>query len=444
MTISLAERIKGLSHDDFFVRSAVLQHFSESIEASAEMAAEILSVIDKYGWDEAYEWTQLVANFPLTESMMPWLIAHWRKPEQKVGRIDASIHLLEWFSSAPIELVKNHHDDVLKSWGECSDRAAGSLLRIGKRVEYSEHSAEKCLELMDELLERCVMRSDFPQKEIAQLRWLGERLATCADNAAELAEKWLDVDVADDLVESESKEVLRLAVALEMAKRLRQVALVPTLIRLFDLNWDWINELIPKAICGMRDRGAVAKVIEMHAELSSAAKLYLGGVFKNGRFEGLETEIAAILENDSDHDFWSEVQTDGGYALACYGTEAGIQAARRIYDQAPDDPERQAIMELLYAWKMIGGEDDADAKRWRKQLEADFNRSKKLFGEEILNPNILEFPTTQNVEKVVDKKPMQPREPKPQLGRPKVSTPNIGRNDPCVCGSGKKYKKCCG
>jgi uncharacterized protein len=24
------------------------------------------------------------------------------------------------------------------------------------------------------------------------------------------------------------------------------------------------------------------------------------------------------------------------------------------------------------------------------------------------------------------------------------STPKVGRNDPCVCGSGKKYKKCCG
>ena len=22
--------------------------------------------------------------------------------------------------------------------------------------------------------------------------------------------------------------------------------------------------------------------------------------------------------------------------------------------------------------------------------------------------------------------------------------PKIGRNDPCICGSGKKYKKCCG
>jgi uncharacterized protein YecA (UPF0149 family) len=24
------------------------------------------------------------------------------------------------------------------------------------------------------------------------------------------------------------------------------------------------------------------------------------------------------------------------------------------------------------------------------------------------------------------------------------SSPKVGRNDPCPCGSGKKYKKCCG
>ena len=26
----------------------------------------------------------------------------------------------------------------------------------------------------------------------------------------------------------------------------------------------------------------------------------------------------------------------------------------------------------------------------------------------------------------------------------KLDTPKVGRNEPCPCGSGKKYKKCCG
>ena len=33
---------------------------------------------------------------------------------------------------------------------------------------------------------------------------------------------------------------------------------------------------------------------------------------------------------------------------------------------------------------------------------------------------------------------------KPQVSQTPVRVTKIGRNDPCPCGSGKKYKKCCG
>jgi len=39
----------------------------------------------------------------------------------------------------------------------------------------------------------------------------------------------------------------------------------------------------------------------------------------------------------------------------------------------------------------------------------------------------------------IDRYTHQPKKP-PQA----ASTPKAGRNDPCPCGSGKKYKKCCG
>jgi uncharacterized protein YchJ len=31
-----------------------------------------------------------------------------------------------------------------------------------------------------------------------------------------------------------------------------------------------------------------------------------------------------------------------------------------------------------------------------------------------------------------------------QSAHPTTQTIKVGRNDPCPCGSGKKYKKCCG
>ena len=32
----------------------------------------------------------------------------------------------------------------------------------------------------------------------------------------------------------------------------------------------------------------------------------------------------------------------------------------------------------------------------------------------------------------------------PQARQPITAEQKVGRNDPCICGSGKKYKKCCG
>ena len=48
-------------------------------------------------------------------------------------------------------------------------------------------------------------------------------------------------------------------------------------------------------------------------------------------------------------------------------------------------------------------------------------------------------------ENVVSKKLSNSNLMKPEPNYVPVRTePKIGRNDPCTCGSGKKYKKCCG
>jgi len=41
-------------------------------------------------------------------------------------------------------------------------------------------------------------------------------------------------------------------------------------------------------------------------------------------------------------------------------------------------------------------------------------------------------------------KPAQKETPKKKLRKKAVPEAKVGRNDPCPCGSGKKYKKCCG
>ncbi|HBZ02475.1 MAG TPA: SEC-C domain-containing protein [Lachnospiraceae bacterium] len=47
-------------------------------------------------------------------------------------------------------------------------------------------------------------------------------------------------------------------------------------------------------------------------------------------------------------------------------------------------------------------------------------------------------------EKIYDKAKRDELYKKEKTSHTVVKAPKIGRNDPCPCGSGKKYKKCCG
>ena len=56
--------------------------------------------------------------------------------------------------------------------------------------------------------------------------------------------------------------------------------------------------------------------------------------------------------------------------------------------------------------------------------------------------DIARWIVTLNQWRLANYRPMQGTDP---ILRPSFTSANkVGRNDPCPCGSGKKYKKCCG
>ena len=75
----------------------------------------------------------------------------------------------------------------------------------------------------------------------------------------------------------------------------------------------------------------------------------------------------------------------------------------------------------------------ADATRGHVEFTARY----KIKDHEYVHHEIAEFHHVEGAWKFADSKVIGP-EPK------RREEPKIGRNDPCPCGSGKKYKKCCG
>ncbi|MGD9642430.1 MAG: SEC-C metal-binding domain-containing protein [Elusimicrobiales bacterium] len=75
------------------------------------------------------------------------------------------------------------------------------------------------------------------------------------------------------------------------------------------------------------------------------------------------------------------------------------------------DPQMRAMIIGIYRKMLVAGvdvSDDKEVKKWMKK-----------------HPEVLQGGETIKVETV------------------RREEPKVGRNDPCPCGSGKKYKKCC-
>jgi uncharacterized protein YecA (UPF0149 family) len=72
-----------------------------------------------------------------------------------------------------------------------------------------------------------------------------------------------------------------------------------------------------------------------------------------------------------------------------------------------------------------------DAREWTEEQEADAIRLQR-------EHNLLTSPTMQHPSLTAPQAVLN------SIHRRSVSPPKVGRNDRCPCGSGKKFKKCCG
>ena len=80
----------------------------------------------------------------------------------------------------------------------------------------------------------------------------------------------------------------------------------------------------------------------------------------------------------------------------------------------------------------IGGE-SASAKSGTVEFKAHYTRN----GAKLVHHELAEFRKSGDTWFFYDGQLVPP-------GQVRRTTPKTGRNDPCPCGSGKKYKKCCG
>ena len=405
-------RILGLGHEDFFVRGFFLSYFDEASDSDPTVSKAVIAALEKYGLQEAFEFPHKLRSLGHDEDTLRWLA---QLSEDNPFSIDDSFapHLIEWFSEAPIALLKQYYREFENSPWHDSRWAHGgnnnAKRRAMFRIEASEWPEEECLSRLDEIADACMELEGFPSHKVAQAQHVCEVLAQQSDLCPGLVSEWLDFDFESDF----DRRHWLMGFAIELCSLLKLDSNSGRLVEMMSYDWDWWNESVEKTLVRMQSVDAWNAAVEGFEHQEDHTRLFLSSCLETIQVDGGEPRVTEILNAEED---WL-IEGNLAFALANYNSETGLERAREVYLKAPENPEYFQIVHALYAYRRLKGEESDELEHWSHLLHEEYTAAQQT----------MKRMSTQAIP-------------------PKISVvrdAKVGRNDPCPCGSGKKYKKCC-
>ncbi len=427
MTVTHEMRLQALQHEDPIVRNRMLEFFAEQRNPDPEITRRVKAVIKQLGWGEAYWKGAPFVGLPLDEETVLWMIEALANDQAEEIQDETKDGLMRWFCGGPVHLLEKYKDEVSKIPLVDADSRHAEMMAVSwewalQRMEIASASVEANWERLDGVMEKAEKAESYPFKELSEAEAICDHLAKVDGSIAETATKWLALD--SDSGESVHEIKLGLGIFLSGALALEEN--IPRILELFEEDADWWNEMIERAIPAMKSQKALSAVLEQYHEQDWHGRLYLAGAIRQLPFPELDEKVVEILELEED----LAIRAQLGKALVDFGTPLALEKAREVYAEAPDDPNNVDIGEDLYPIYRILGIDDPEMDSWKEGIESfreyidNFDPTEDNFDFDALDPDWI---------------PSDMDDPLP-FADPWA---DVGRNDPCPCGSGKKYKKCC-
>ena len=409
------DRVKPfLLHDDPDVRRHAAEYFSESWSDDPDILPMVLDACERYGFAEERDLLYRAEKLVVTATALDRLLDLLGREE--IGRVVDRLRQI--IVGAPAELLRDRRGAIE---GHPKIRPEEAR-RIVRRIEYLDWTGER---LWAEL-------QDFSRRSEDAL-FVGE----------------IDHDYADDLVDALGRHdvpdpatLCLMLVDLEkdmgwletflvdLAGRRRLRESVPILEKKLHLDDDFLPPLCSDALARIDDVEAVRLIRGAFPRAEFGYKLFAGGVL--GRIKRPESEEAILALLDIEDDETSRIWL--ALSLCDLLSERSIEAVRREIATESLEALRELSGPALAVATILGIDPPPEAEEWRRErdrqreavrlaaagdwgdFEADDRDEPLDFGEPIPPA----APTIRNV------------------------GPRVGRNDPCPCGSGKKFKKCCG
>jgi hypothetical protein len=435
-----------LMHEDYFVRGHALRYLIEGTDRAGITGDDLWHMIDQFGHSHFREELHALSKVPTTEASLERTLQELPKKDKENHR-----PLLNAICECDLELLARLRNRVLSE----PSLDAPTRQHLSERLALLDNAIEpqtlwdKLLILAEEADKHYV--TDPPAIECRrQADVLLEALARSRAYAAEVAAR----AIAD--LSIEEKGYYRQVYAMRLVGMIRDGSSVESLIALLDWKYnDWAQDAA-KALVQINSPLMVDLVADRYRLAGHDRQgfcMTATDVLRHLRDPKVETRLAEFFPKEED----VELRTDLAACLCdiCTTDRTTLELLRQYVNSNEYDGFIANLNEAMYPVCVMAGFEIPELPAWRREAErihrrmmAAFPRFRRLM--ESTPPEEAkeeaDDETSDPVELDDHPPPLPPDlDDNPQVtGTFRRAEPKVGRNDPCPCGSGKKYKKCCG
>jgi hypothetical protein len=453
MRLTESEIVAGLSHPNLHVREVVAEYLEDCGRTQADITRRLVAAVDQFGWEEVLEFPNRIASFDLDLATIDWAIGEIEREDGAAPSENMRWHLARMIANAPVEFVRPRLASIveLQAFHDQRSRLSrdqwSNADEVQLRNRLFDESPEACWTMLDHHCREVADVEEITERDTSYAEALVERIASAKETFAGRVHQLLERSEV-----SNGYEEWQTGFMIELAGRLRLESSAEPVYRQFDKDWDWYNDEIMRALVRIGTPAVSTLVRERYVGSPWYVRLFSHGVFESVHHDSAVDDVLQVLPHEGDEGLRGHL----GIALASHFDDRGIGPALAIYREYPDDKERFAIIERLFAHASLANIDLAEKDRWEEQIAAKW----KAFGENrgelnrLLESALDDADSGDEDNNFCDDEWLHAgalgsssRSDREVYGRklePIVHTaPQIGRNERCPCGSGKKYKQCC-
>ena len=421
MRLSEAQIRQGILHPEQMVRDVALRYFCESFSDDPTIMPLAIQAIEAHGWGNAFRFSHGLASLTQTEETLLWLIGQLNRQGRPENHKDADhcYNLSSMIAKADVALLMQQEEKVLGLEG--MDPKHREV--VAERLRLLTLDTAACWHEMEAFCEEHKSRRYINEVNLPHAERVAEAIAR-DEASGERVLSLLSEKVEDS---KDSPMAWMEGLAVHLAGLMRLEAAVPMLIlKLMADSGDYINEECMYAFPKIGGDSTVEAICGGFSSAPWHYKLYASSALERIHGERTVSACQELLAREED----GKVRQNLMAAILHSFCSEGIEPARQFTLSGFNDLRRilvgvSTLMEVPFPereqWKKEEEEHQEAMRRRMEELERAAAAAKTK-------------PKTPVFENVVDPKPVQPI----------VSKKQVGRNDPCPCGSGKKYKKCCG